>query len=133
MLRIHRSIQHRKKNCCHNRAFVLDGTTGNKINTTYITVCAKLLQLYMTLWDPMACNLSGSSVGGILQARVMEWVAPAFSLRVPRTARRSNQSILKEINPEYSLEELTLKLNINIWPPDAKSQLIKKYPDARKD
>ena len=31
-------------------------------------------------------------------------------LRVPWTARRSNQSILKEINPEYSLEELMLKL-----------------------
>ena len=30
-------------------------------------------------------------------------------LRVPWTARRSNQSILKEINPEYSLEELMLK------------------------
>jgi len=31
-------------------------------------------------------------------------------LRVPWTARRSNQSILKEINPEYSLEGLILKL-----------------------
>ena len=31
-------------------------------------------------------------------------------LRVPWTARRSNQSILKEISPEYSLEELILKL-----------------------
>ena len=31
-------------------------------------------------------------------------------LRVPWTARRSNQSILKEINPEYSLEALMLKL-----------------------
>ena len=31
-------------------------------------------------------------------------------LRVPWTARRSNQSILKEINPEYSLESLKLKL-----------------------
>ena len=31
-------------------------------------------------------------------------------LRVPWTARRSNQSILKELNPEYSLEELILKL-----------------------
>ena len=30
--------------------------------------------------------------------------------RAPCTARRSNQSILKEINPEYSLEELMLKL-----------------------
>ena len=33
-------------------------------------------------------------------------------LRVPWTARRSNQSILKEISPEYSLEGLTLKLRL---------------------
>ena len=33
-------------------------------------------------------------------------------LRVPRTARRSNQSILKEINLEYSLEGLMLKLKV---------------------
>ena len=33
-------------------------------------------------------------------------------LRVPWTARRSNQSILKEINPEYSLEEMLLKLKL---------------------
>ena len=33
-------------------------------------------------------------------------------LRVPGTARRSNQSILKEINPEYSLEGLMLKLKL---------------------
>ena len=33
-------------------------------------------------------------------------------LRVPWTARRSKQSILKEINPEYSLEELMLKLKL---------------------
>ena len=33
-------------------------------------------------------------------------------MRVPWTARRSNKSILKEINPEYSLEELMLKLKL---------------------
>ena len=33
-------------------------------------------------------------------------------LESPWTARRSNQSILKEINPEYSLEELMLKLKL---------------------
>ena len=33
-------------------------------------------------------------------------------MKVPWTARRSNQSILKEINPEYSLEELMLKLKL---------------------
>ena len=36
-------------------------------------------------------------------------------LRVPWTARRSNQSILKGINPEYSLEELTLKLKLQYF------------------
>ena len=42
-------------------------------------------------------------------------------LRVPWTAR-SNQSILKEINPEYSLEGLRLKRKTPIlWPPDAKN------------
>ena len=43
-------------------------------------------------------------------------------LRVPWTARRSNQSILKEISPECSLEGLILKLKLPIlWPPDVKS------------
>ena len=36
-------------------------------------------------------------------------------MRVPWTARRSNQSILKEINPEYSLEELMLKLKFQYF------------------
>ena len=45
-------------------------------------------------------------------------------LRVPWTARRSNQSILKEINPEYSLEGLMLKLTPILWPSDTKSWLI---------
>ena len=36
-------------------------------------------------------------------------------MRVPWTARRSNQSILKEINPEYSSEELILKLKLQYF------------------
>ena len=36
-------------------------------------------------------------------------------MRVPWTARRSNQSILKEINPEYSLEGLMLKLKFKYF------------------
>ena len=38
-------------------------------------------------------------------------------LRVPWTARRSNQSILKEINPDYSLEGLMLKLTLHYFGP----------------
>ena len=100
---------------------------------------SEVTQSCPTLCDPMDCSLSGSSVYGIFQARVLEWIAISFSrgssrprkwtpvshitgridafelwcwrklLRVLWTARRSNQSILKEINPEYSLEGLMLK------------------------
>ena len=54
-------------------------------------------------------------------------------LRIPWTARRSNQSILKEINPEYSLEGLIDAEAPILWPLDAKSRLIRKDPDAEKD
>ena len=53
--------------------------------------------------------------------------------RVPWTARKSNQSILKEISPEYSLEGLMLAETPILWPLDAKSQLIGIDPDAGKD
>ena len=48
-------------------------------------------------------------------------------LEVPWTTRRSNQSILKEISPEYSLEGLMLEGETPIlWSPDVKNRLIKK-------
>ena len=49
-------------------------------------------------------------------------------LRVPWTARRSKQSILKQINPEYSLEGLMLKQALILWPPDVKNWLTGKDP-----
>ena len=54
--------------------------------------------------------------------------------RVPWTARRSNQAILKEINPEYSLEELMLKLKLQFFGHlTTKRQLIGKDPDTGKN
>ena len=38
-------------------------------------MCVKLLQSCPTLYDPMDCSLPGFSVHGILQARILEWVA----------------------------------------------------------
>ena len=56
-------------------------------------------------------------------------------LRVSWTARRSNQSLLKKISPEYSLESPSnAKAETPIlWPPDAKNQLTGKAPDAGED
>ena len=54
-------------------------------------------------------------------------------LRVPWTARRSNQSILKELNPEYSLEGLMLKLKLQYFDYLMQSQFTGKDPDVGKD
>ena len=48
--------------------------------------------------------------------------------------RRSNQLVLKEINPEYSLEGQNTEAGAPVlWPPDVKSQLIGKDPEAGED
>ena len=54
-------------------------------------------------------------------------------LRVPWTARRSNQSILKEISPEHSLGGLMLKLKLQYLGYNTKNWLMWKDPDAGKD
>jgi len=55
-------------------------------------------------------------------------------LRVLWTTRRSNQSILKETNPEYSLEGLMLKLKLQYFGHlTQRADLLEKDPDAGKD
>ena len=139
----------------------------------------------------MDCNLPGSSIHGIFQARILEWGAIAFSmtnldsifksryitlqtkvclvkamifpvvmygckswtikkaecqridafelwcwrrlLRVPWTPKRSTQPILKEVNPEYSLEGLILKLRLQYLGHLMRRTDSGKYPDAGKD
>ena len=45
----------------------------------FVYVCVKVTQLCPTLCDPTDCSPPGSSVHGILQARILEWVATPFS------------------------------------------------------
>ena len=69
------------------------------------------------------------------------WRVDAFELwcwrrllKVPWTARRSNQSILKEIHPGCSFERTDAEAETPIlWQPDVKSWLIGKDPDAGRD
>ena len=54
-------------------------------------------------------------------------------MRGPWTARRSNQTLLKEINPEYSLEGLMLKLKVQyIEHPKQRGNSLEKTPNAGK-
>ena len=55
-------------------------------------------------------------------------------LRIPWTARISNQSILKEINPKYSLEGLMLKLKLQFFGANLleKTMMLRKIEDRRR-
>ena len=93
-----------------------------------LSAAAKSLQSYLTLCDPIDGSPPGSPVPGILRARTLEWLLPPLPLtNQPEnwlfiniclstwTARRSNQSVLKEISPDYSLEGLMLKLKFQYF------------------
>ena len=70
-----------------SKSFIVSGLTFRSlIHFEFIfvygvaaTAAAKSLQLCLTRCDPMDCSLSGSSVYGIFQARVLEWIAISFS------------------------------------------------------
>ena len=52
---------------------------GNKMFTAHFQSESEVTQSCLTLCDPMDCSLPGSSVHGIFQARVLEWIAISFS------------------------------------------------------
>ena len=54
-------------------------STKGKVMTIAAAAAAKLLQLCPTLWDPIDSSSPGSAVPGILQAKILEWIATAFS------------------------------------------------------
>ena len=59
---------------------------------TYKQSIVKVAESYLTLCDPSDCSLPGSSVHGILQARILEWVAYPFSRGF--LSQGSNQGLL---------------------------------------
>ena len=58
---------------------ILDTQEDSSVNRE-AAAAAKLLQLCLILCNPMDCSPQGSSIHGIFQARVLEWVAIAFSI-----------------------------------------------------
>ena len=61
---------------------------------------SEVTQSCPTLCDPMDCSLPGSSIHGIFQARVLEWVAISFSTRQP-----SSFLSVKRINPDLTVND----------------------------
>ena len=72
------------------------------------------IHVYVLEWTYVFLSLGYRPMSGIAGSYFELWCWRRF-LRVPLTARRSNQSILKEINPQYSLEGLMLKLKFQYF------------------
>ena len=60
----------------------------------YMCMCAKSLQSYPTLSDPMDCSPPGSSIHGILQARILEWIDISSSRGSSRPSDRTQVSCI---------------------------------------
>ena len=107
--------------CC------LLATSSRAYRLSQPMVCPKLEQTIFLLESFIEINADSHTIVNELQC----WRG---LLRIPWTARWSNQSILKEINPENSLEGLTLKLKLQhfghlMWRADS----LEKDPEAGKD
>ena len=96
--------------------------------------------------DPMDCSLPDSSVHGILQARLLEWIAISFSRVFSRPRNWTWVSCIA--GPTEEMKPVNSKGNQPwiftgrtdaeaeapiLWPPDMKSQFIRKDPDSGKD
>ena len=66
-------------------------------------VCTQSLQSCLTLWDPVDCCQPASSVRGILQAKVLEWVAMPFS-------RGSSLPRIEPASPAFQADSLPTEL-----------------------
>ena len=83
-------------------------------------VCVVVAESCLTLCDPMDCSSPGSSVHGILQARILEWVASPFSKRSSRPRDQTQVSCCRQIVYHLSHQgrpHSTLQYNTILqWP-----------------
>ena len=111
----------------------LDSILKSRDITMLTKVCLVKAMIFPVMYRCESWTIRKDEHQGINAFKLWCW---RRFLKVPWTARRSYQSFLKKINPEYSLEGLMLNLKFQyfgLWPPDSKSRLIEKEPDAGKD
>ena len=119
----------------------------------YIHLCvqAKLLQSCMTLWDLRNCNLPGSSVHGILQETILEWVAVSSSRGSSRPRDRTQVSCIsggfftvwatgnleRTISTTVPSSELKERMQVEerrgcsrVWPPSLACTSVTAGPES---
>ena len=85
-----------------------------QIFSTYMCVHAKSLQSCLTLCDPMDCSPPGSSVYGILQARILEWVAIPSPGDLPDSGIKAVSLISPALEGEFFTTSATWEAHIYI-------------------
>ena len=94
----------RISNLSHSLKYTVTSCFGTHLNVSLThlllqsmscaSVSAKSVQSYLTLCNLMDCNLPGSSVHGILKARILEWVAVPSSRRIFQTQGSNPHSFM---------------------------------------
>ena len=88
--------------------------SGIKITNNLNLKWSEVAQLCPTLCDPMDCSPPGSSIRGILQAEILEWVAISFSRGSSRTRDQTQVSHIG--GKRFNLcNTVSLNLNLDIW------------------
>ena len=77
--------------------------------------CAKLLQSCLTLCDPVDYSPPGSSVHGLLQARILEWVAMSLSRDLPDPGIEPVSPVAPALQADSLLLSHWGRFAINIW------------------
>ena len=90
------------------------GCYGKNLANTIIPLSVKLLQSCLTICSPMDCSPPGSSVYGIIQARILEWVIISTSRRSSRPRDRTHVSCI--IGRFFAT--LTAKKHYSRLPPE---------------
>ena len=102
------------------RLLLLGGTNlDNILKSNYITLPAKVFLVKAMILPVVMYGCESWSIKKAEHLRIDVFKLCSWRrlLRVPWSSRRSNQSILKEISPEYSFEGL-MNLKLQFWPPD---------------
>ena len=95
----------------------------NILKSNYITLPAKVFLVKAMILPVVMYGCESWSIKKAEHLRIdaFELCSWRRLLRVSWSSRRSNQSTLKEISPEYSFEGLMLKLKLQFWLPDMKN------------
>ena len=85
---------------------------------------SEVAQSCLTLCDPMHCSLPGFSVHGIFQARVLEWVAIAFSRKPIKVYPNMSEINGMQIILQQHFSKQDDLLVVQIWAKDAKEKAL---------